>query len=188
MKYVGKDGKTLSQVVSARKPFGMPTNYTPKNSGVPCWFIQRIGLSFADKQDVIDADNYLNKWKLLIPKAPIAGQTDFSKPVGFYYEGNTRIAKPGECCTESWLVACAFDTKAKVISFRSYLFTKIARFLLLQAVISQDVTRKNFCFVPDMNKYELEYTDEYLIKLLGITDDEWAYIDSKISLVGKESQ
>lgn len=188
LKYVGKDGKTLSQVVSARKPFGMPTNYTPKNSGVPCWFIQRIGLSFADKQDVVDADNYLNKWKLLIPKAPIAGQTDFSKPVGFYYEGNTRIAKPGECCTESWLVACAFDTKAKVISFRSYLFTKIARFLLLQAVISQDVTRKNFCFVPDMNNYELEYSDEYLIKLLGITDDEWAYIDSKISLVGKESQ
>jgi site-specific DNA-methyltransferase (adenine-specific) len=186
LKFVGKKGQTLSQVISARKPFGMPTNYVPKEKGVPCWFIQRIGLSYAAKEDVVDADKFLNKWKLLIPKAPIAGQTDFSKPVGFYYEGNTRIAKPGECCTESWLVACAFDTKEKVISFRSYLFSKIARFLLLQAVISQDVTRKNFCFVPDMIDYDKEYTDEYLIKLFGITNEEWLYIDSKISAVGKE--
>jgi site-specific DNA-methyltransferase (adenine-specific) len=37
-------GKRLSEVVSSRKPFGLPTNYKPKNSGVPCWFIQKIGL------------------------------------------------------------------------------------------------------------------------------------------------
>jgi site-specific DNA-methyltransferase (adenine-specific) len=183
LKFAGKKGKTLSQVISARKPFGMPTNYVPKDKGIPCWFIQRIGLSYAAKEDVVDTDKILNKWKLLIPKAPIAGQTDFSKPVGFYYDGNTRIAKPGECCTESWLVACAFDTKEKVISFRSFLFTKIARFLLLQAVISQDVTRKNFCFVPDMIDYDKEYTDEYLIKLLGITDEEWRFMDSKIKTI-----
>jgi site-specific DNA-methyltransferase (adenine-specific) len=35
-------GKRLSEVVSSRKPFGLPTNYKPKNSGVPCWFIQKI--------------------------------------------------------------------------------------------------------------------------------------------------
>jgi len=29
----------------------------------------------------MDEANLLNKWKLLIPPAPIAGQTDFSKPV-----------------------------------------------------------------------------------------------------------
>jgi len=91
------DDRRLSEVVSSRKPFGMPTNYTPKNKGVPCWFIQKIGLKYADESDVNDEKNLLNKWKLLIPPAPIAGQTDFSKPVGFYYESNTRIAKPGEC-------------------------------------------------------------------------------------------
>jgi len=173
--------KRLSDVVSSRKPFGLPTNYIPKNSGIPCWFIQKIGLKFANKSDTNDEKGLLNKWKLLIPKAPIAGQTDFSKPVGFYYDGNTRIAKPGECCTESWIVACAFSSRAEVVSFKSYLFTKIVRFLLLQTVMSQDVTRQNFYFVPDLGKYEGEYTDKSLRKRWDIGEEEWQFIDSKIS-------
>jgi len=173
--------RRLSDVVSSRKPFGLPTNYTPRDRGVPCWFIQRLGLKYANKSDVSDEKKLLEKWKLLIPPAPIAGQTDFSKPVGFYYEGNTRIAKPGECCTESWLVACAFSTKAEVVSFRSYLFNKTVRFLLLQTVVSQHVTKQNFYFVPDLGKYEGEYTDEMLLKKWGISREEWEFIDSKIS-------
>ena len=116
-----------------------------------------------------------------IPLQRNVGQTDFSKPVGFYYEGNTRVAKPGECCTESWLVACAFSTKAEVLSFRSYLFTKTVRFLLLQTVVSQHVTKQKFCFVPDLGKYEGEYNDEILRKRWGINKEEWEFIDAKIS-------
>ncbi len=175
----------LSNVVYPRKPFGLPTNYEPKNSGVPCWYIQKIGLKFASPADVLDEKNILDKWKLLIPKAPIAGQTDFSKPVGFYYDGNIRVAAPGEACTESWLVACAFNTKKEVMAFKSYLFTKVVRFLLLQTVVSQDVTRQNFIFVPDLGSYAGEYTDEMLIKMWGITNDEWMFIDSKISAISK---
>ncbi len=177
-------GKRLSDVVSSRKPFGLPTNYAPKNSGIPCWFIQRIGLKYASKNDVADDNKLLDKWKLLVPPAPIAGQTDFSKPVGFYYDGNTRIAKPGECCTESFIVAGAFSTEMEVLSFKSYLFTKIARFLLLQTVVSQHVTKDKFIFIPDLGKYEGEYTDKMLIKRWGITSDEWSFIDSKIKNIG----
>lgn len=178
------NGKRLSDVVSSRKPFGMPTNYPPKNSGIPCWFIQRIGLKYASKNDVSDDNKLLDKWKLLVPPAPIAGQTDFSKPVGFYYDGNTRIAKPGECCTESFIVAGAFSTEKEVLSFKSYLFTKIARFLLLQTVVSQHVTKDKFHFIPDLGKYEGEYTDKMLIKRWGITNNEWSFIDSKIKNIG----
>lgn len=177
-------GKNLSDVVSSRKPFGLPTNYNPKNTGIACWFIQRIGLKYASKSDVTDDANLLDKWKLLVPPAPIAGQTDFSKPVGFYYDGNTRIAKPGECCTESFIVAGAFSTRKEVESFKSYLFTKIVRFLLLQTVVSQHVTKEKFIFIPDLGKYEGVYTDEMLRKRWEITKEEWAFIDSKIKSVG----
>jgi site-specific DNA-methyltransferase (adenine-specific) len=178
--YKENGGKRLSDVVSSRKPFGLPTNYIPCENGIPCWFIQRIGLKYANPNDVSDDKGFLNKWKLLLPKAPIAGQTDFSKPVGFYYDGNTRIAAPNECCTESFIVACAFDTKEEVLSFKSYLFTKTIRFLLLQAVVSQDVTKQNFVFVPDIGDYSIIYDDEILRKRWGITDEEWQYIDSRI--------
>jgi len=179
------DRKRLSDHVSSRKPFGLPTNYVPKNSGIPCWFIQRIGLKYANINDVSDDNNLLDKWKFLAPKAPIAGQTDFSKPVGFYYEGNTRIAKPGECCTESFIVLGAFSTANEVLSYKSYIFTKVIRFLLLQTVVSQDVTRNNFQFIPDLGKYDGEYSDEILRQRWEITDEEWSFIDSKIRNIGE---
>lgn len=177
--------KTLENTVSPQRPFGLPTNYKPRESGIPCWFIQKIGLKFADKEDVDDSNHLLSKWKFIAPKAPIAGQTDFTKPVGFYYEGNTKIAKPGECCTESFIVLGAFDTEKEVKSFKSYIFTKVIRFLLLQTVISQDVLRNKFCFVPALQKYEGIYTDEQLCKKWNINDAEWAYIDSRICNIGQ---
>jgi len=178
------NSRRLSGVVSSRKPFGLPTNYIPKNNGIPCWFIQKIGLKYAGTLDVSDENKLLDKWKFLAPKSPIAGQTDFSKPVGFYYDGNTRVAKPGECCTESFIVLGAFSTEKEVLAYKSYVFTKIVRFLLLQTVISQDVTKNNFQFIPDLGNYEGEYTDKLLIKRWSITDEEWRFIDSKIKNIG----
>lgn len=185
-KVINQNENFLNERISSRKPFGLPTNYDPKSKGIPCHFIQKIGLQFASSLDVDDSLYYLNKWKFLIPKSPIAGQTDFSKPVGFYYDGNTRIAKPGECCTESWLVAGAFDTKTEALNYKSYIFTKTVRFLLLQTVVSQDVTKKNFCFVPDLGTYNQTYSDDMLRDMWGITDKEWEYIASRIGEIGGE--
>lgn len=177
---IEKPKQTLENTVSPQKPFDLPTNYKPKEEGIPCYFIQKIGKKYADPKDVKDNNNLLNKWKLIVPRSPIAGQTDFTKPVGFYYDGNTNIAKPGECCTESFIVAGAFDTEEEVLNFKSYLFTKTVRFLLLQAVVSQDVLRNKYCFVPSLDKYDEVYTDELLIQRWNLTDDEWNYIDSRI--------
>ena len=181
VKKVGKQTRVyLSDRVSSRKPFGLPTNYPPQEDGIPCWFIQRIGRKYAKRIDVDDSKGYLDKWKLLAPKSPIAGQTDFTKPVALYYESNTRIARPGECCTESFIILGAFDSEDEVLSYKSYVFTKIVRFLLLQTVVSQDVTKKNYCFVPDLGSYSGNYSDEMLRSRWGITDEEWAYIDSRV--------
>lgn len=178
----------MDKVVSASKPFGLRTFYKPKERGMPCQFIQRIGLQYADPKDVTDNLGLLNKWKLLAPRSPIAGQTDFSKPVGFYYDGNTKIVPPGTCCTESFLVLYSSDNEDEIKSFRTYLYTKTVRFLLLQCVVSQDVTREKFRFVPDLGKYNGVYTDELLCQKWGITAEEWEYIDSKISEVNQKNE
>lgn len=177
---LNESNKTLDNIISTSRPFGIRGFYKPKKLGLPCYFTQRIGLKFASENDITDKFKYLDKWKLLIPKSPIAGQTDFTKSVGFYYDGNTRIAKPGECCTETYLVAFSSDSLEEVKAFKSYLFTKVVRFLLLQRVVSQDVTRKCFGFIPDFETYEGVYTDKQLCKFWGITDDEWKYIDSRV--------
>ena len=66
-------------------------------------------------------------------------------------------------------------------NYKSYIFTKVVRFLLLQTVVSQDVTKKNYCFVPDLISYNKIYTDKDLCKLWNITEAEWLYIDSRIA-------
>lgn len=170
----------LSDRVSSRMPFGIPTTYKAVESGVPCYFTQRRGIQYVSKSDIRDSAGIIGKWKFLIPKAPIAGQTDFSKPVGFYYDGNTKIAKPGEVCSESWLVAGAFNSEEEAKSYKSYIFTKVVRFLLLQTVLSQNTTKKNFQFIPDFGNYSGTYNDNQLCQLWGITKSEWEYIDSKI--------
>lgn len=170
----------LSTVVSSIKPFGLPTNYVPKKQGTPCWFIQRIGRKFADPQDIKDVGNLTNKWKLLIPKAPIAGQTDLTKPIRIYHNKNAFIAKPGEICTESWIVAGAFDTEAEVLSYKSYIFTKTVRFLIFQTIVSQDVNRMNYAFVPQLPTYDEIYTDEILCKRWGISKEDFDYINQRI--------
>lgn len=184
--YWNTSNRVLSDLVSSRKPFGLPTNYEPREEGIPCYFKQKIGKKYADPDDIDDSKGYLNKWKLLAPKAPIAGQTDFSKPVGFYYDGNTRIAAPGECCTESYIILGAFDSEEEVLSYRTYIYTKTVRFLLLQTVVSQDVTKKNFRFIPDLGHYVGTYDDQILCKKWNIADDEWKMIDARISAVGGE--
>lgn len=178
------NGNYMDKIVSASKPFGLRTFYKPRDHGIPCQFIQRIGLKYADPKDVSDLLNLLNKWKLLVPRSPIAGQTDFSKPVGFYYDGNTKIVPPGTCCTESFIVAFAADNESEVQSFKTYLYTKIVRFLLLQCVVSQDVTREKYKFVPDLGEYRGNYTDDLLRKMWDINEEEWQYITTKISSIG----
>lgn len=185
-KITSKYERFLNERVSIRLPFGISTTYQPLNDGVPCYFTQKIGLKYVDKNDVKDGLHVIEKWKFLIPKAPIAGQTDFSKPVGFYYDGNTRIAKPGEICSESWLIAGAFDSEQETQYFKSYILTKTVRFLLLQTVVSQNITRKNFCFIPELKKYTQIYSDGYLRKLWNINEVEWNLIKSKIGEIGGE--
>lgn len=175
-----KNASFLSETISARLPFGISTTYQPKDEGIPCWFTQKIGLKYVNKNDYTDENNYLNKYKLLIPKAPIAGQTDFSKAIMIYYEGNIIIAQPGQICSESWLVAFASDSLEEVEGFKRYLLTKTFRFLLLQTLVSQNTSRKNFCFVPTFESYNINITDLFLKELWCLSDDEFNYINSKI--------
>jgi site-specific DNA-methyltransferase (adenine-specific) len=172
--------ENLNKIVSSSKPFGLRTFYKPKDEGIPCWFTQRVGLKYASLDDLHDNHGLLRKWKLLVPTQPIAGQTDFSKPVGFYYDGNVIVAKPGQACTESYLVANSFDSEEETLNFKSFLFTKTVRFLLLQCVISQHVTRDKFYFIPNLNKYDQEFNDDILRERWNITEEEWSFIDSKI--------
>jgi site-specific DNA-methyltransferase (adenine-specific) len=56
---------------------------------------------------------------------------------------------------------------------------------MLQSVISQDVTQQCFRYVPLLEKYQGEYSDDILRKRWNVTDEQWGVIDSRIKLTNE---
>ena len=64
-------------------------------------------------------------------------------------------------------------------NFLMYLRTKFFRFLLLQALTSQDISRDKFVFVPNQT-YNKPWTDEELYAKYNLTDEEITFIENMI--------
>lgn len=182
-KVVAKTNNWLSAVVSPRKPYGFEGDTTALNEGIPCWFKQSIGLAFVNPSIVTNPRNDLHLWKVMVPRAPIAGQTDFTKPISFFNDRNIIIAKPGEVCTETYIVLNSFDSETKANNFVTYLKTKFFRFMLRLRVVSQDITRDSYAWVPDMEDYSKEWIDVELYRMFDLTSEEIQYIESKIKTI-----
>lgn len=89
------------------------------------------------------------------------------------------ILQPNVVCTETYLVAGAFDTEEEAVNLKGYMETRFFRFLVSQFMVSQDITKDRFAFVPIQNCKE-EWTDEKLYEKYGITEDEQDFIASCI--------
>jgi len=165
---------------SPRRPYGLEGDAPVATKGVTCWFKQSIGLAKVDPKVVKNPRNDIHLWRVLVPRAPIAGQTDFSKPISFFNDRNVIIAKPGEYCTETYIVLKALKTEKEANNFVSYIKTRFFRFMLRMRVISQDITREKYAWVPDLKDYSKPWTDEELYEMFHLTRHERAYIESKI--------
>ena len=90
------------------------------------------------------------------------------------------LPKPGECCTESFIVTGAFSTQKELCHTKHICLQKLFAFFYYKRWFRKDVTKQNFQFVPDLGKYEGVYTDEMLCKRWSITKEEWAFMNSRI--------
>lgn len=173
-------GAWMDSIVSARKPYGFDADTTPTATGVPCWFKQSQGKLFVDPAIVKDPRKDLGKWKVLAPYAPIAGQTDFNQPVGFFTQGNLFVAAPGECCTETYIVLNSFNTEDEAKNFRSYVMTKFFRFQLLLRVVSQHIVSGTYAWVPYLGSYAAAPTDDQLFAQFGLSPAEIEHIKGRV--------
>lgn len=130
--------------------------------------------NWRDNKAVVD------KWKVAISNTGnYSSQIDEnSKPA----KGMTNvfILKPKEICTDTYIIANVFDTEDQAKNFQSYLKTKFVRFLVGIRNISIHTSKKEFCFVPDPGSCDKIWTDEALYKMFKLTEEEIAFIESKI--------
>lgn len=166
---------SFSDLVSSRKPFGFPTNFTDfnKNKQIDSYKIyanQNVG--FVSKKLVDSHNPYLSKWKLFVPKAIGSGDSekDWLKPI---------IGEPYSVCTETYIVIGPFNTKQEAENVYSYTQTRFFHFLLTLRKITQDATAKVYGFIPVQDFFQ-SWTDEKLFKRYELTDGEIEFINSII--------
>lgn len=171
--------KWVSSSASPSKPYGLRGEAKSVKNGVPCWHKQRIGLRMVSPDAVKDPRGDVDTWRVLVPRA-MPGNIPLLVDGGFFNDKRIIIAKPGEYCTETFIVLKALKTEKEANNFISYIKTRFFRFMLRMRTVSQDITRQNYKWVPDLQDYSKSWTDEELYKMFGLTRQEKKYIENKI--------
>ena len=72
-----------------------------------------------------------------------------------------------------------FDTESEAQNLISYVRTHFFRFLVSLKKVTQHTTKKVYSLVP-LQDFSQQWSDELLYKKYGLSDDEIAYIESRI--------
>lgn len=158
-------------------PFGLRTNFAgaaeaPFEGSIPLIYGSKIGYVRPDQLERLH--DWVDKWKVLIPKAGDGHGRDVA-----YVLGEPIAVAPGSSCTQTYLIAGAFDTCEETENYAHYMTTRFYRFLVLQRKVTQDLTPDRFRFVPmlDMTR---TWTDEHLYERFGLSAEERAYVEGTI--------
>ncbi|MBO5481179.1 MAG: Eco57I restriction-modification methylase domain-containing protein [Clostridia bacterium] len=163
----------FNEIVSSRKPFGLATNFESfsKTGTIKVYANKKVGYLYNDFI-IPQKSDWVNKWKLYIPKAIGSGdmKEDWIKPI---------VGEPNSICTETYIVIGPFDDKTTTENALSYTQTKFFHFMMGLAKITQDATNKVYQFVP-MQDFSKPWTDEELYAKYGLTQEEIDFIESMI--------
>lgn len=185
---------SLSNTISARRPFGIDGNITKdvavfKKQPTPKFSIACYGrsssLGYIASSMVRNNAEWINRWKVFMPYANNIG-TELNDD-----NLNAFVGKPNSVTTETFLVVggnlSLDENSAQALVL--YLKTRFVRFMHSLAKASQHATSKTYRFVPlqdftaqsdiDWSKSVSEI-DQQLYNKYGLSADEIAFVESKI--------
>ena len=173
--------KTMDYVVYSSKPFG----FRSFEEGVaqPVYGMIELfgskGVTYVAKDEVSMNSDLISKWKVVMSKtsAEHAGQAD--KDGRKKIISRIMVLKPNQICSESYLLLDVFDNEKNAANFMGYMKTTFSRFLLSLVILTQNIARSSFQFVP-LQDFSHPWTDEMLYKKYNLTEEEIAFIESMI--------
>ena len=179
VKKVKEDGElTLDKVVSSRKPFGLATTAKPMKTG-DITLRYNGGRGPYKRTEIRVGAEMIDQWKIIISRltAEHAGQP--AKDGKYRVLSTMELLKPGEICSETYLVAGAFDSKEEATNYMDYLKTQFVRFLILQIAMTQQLSKASFAFVPCQD-FTRKWTDKQLFERYDLSSKEVNYIQGMI--------
>ena len=174
-----KSKQRLSDTVFPRNYFNIPTTIEPfsgNSESLVC--LTSKGNILVRKDDISDRNDILGKYKVIVTYAMSGGNKP--KTNGKYQiVSSLLVLKPGEVCSETYLILKVFDSQSEALNFRSYVATKTFRFLLLQALTSIHITKDTFVFIPEVD-YQKYWDDKLLAEKFQLNLDEQKHIETLI--------
>jgi len=133
---------------------------------------RKEGIGYIDRKDIQKNTDWVDKYKIFVPKAWGRGDitSDWIHPF---------IVEPNSCCTETYLVIGPFDNKEIAENVISYMQTKFFHFLLGLTKITQNTMKKAYSFIP-LQDFTEPWTDEKLYKKYNLTSKEIEFIEKMI--------
>ena len=89
------------------------------------------------------------------------------------------VLPPNMICSESYLMLKTFEKQNEAYNLKEYAKTNFFRFLLSTILLTQNIAKDKFQFVP-LQDFSKPWTDEELYAKYGLTDEEIQFIESMI--------
>ena len=174
----------LSSKVSVQTPFGLITTFWDKDKGASndVCVVTSKGNTFTDRSNIKNNIDIIDKFKVIVTAATSEHAGQSSQDGIRKVFARISILGPNEVCTQTYLVIDSFDQLNKAKMCEKYLKTKFCRFMLLQALSSQHISREKFCFVPD-EIYQTCKSDEELYNYFALDDKEKMLIEDSIRVI-----
>ena len=182
--------KSFADIVSARKPFGLPSDFfaSPSKYGLPPVSdtpitdgITITGLAKYKRVDRYVARDYpfpagqerLTQYKVYVSQVLDNGfdwQKERLRPF---------LGKPYTACTETFLCVGGYDDEQTAQNVISYMNTKFFHMLLFLKKVSHHVVAKVYEFVP-VQDFSRSWTDDDLYAKYSLTPEEIEFIETHI--------
>lgn len=185
-------GKSITDIVSANDPFGFDVRENNSYKRVKTIFRKKSfkdsvefyyngwrkeGLGYIKKDEIEKNIDWVNKYKILIPKAWGVGSIEKDTI-------NPFIVEPNSACTETYLVVGPFKDKETAENVILYTQTKFFHFLVSLIKNTQNAMKKVYNFVP-MQDFNEVWTDKKLYKKYKFTVEEIEFIESMVNPTDK---
>lgn len=186
-KVLKKSMSNMDEMVYSSKPFG----FRSFEEGAKSSFKNAVqlygskGITYVKHSDVSTNADLIDVWKVIMSKASAehAGQTD--KDGRKKIVSKIEVLSPGMICSESYLLLGTFDNEQNAENLKSYIKTNFVRFLLSTILLTQNIAKDKFQFVP-IQDFSKSWNDDELYRMYGLTKKEIAFIESMIRPMDKE--
>jgi site-specific DNA-methyltransferase (adenine-specific) len=186
-KVQAKEEKLFGCIMSANDPFGYdvrvensyvrvrPTyELEPFNGACEFYYFgwRDKGVGYTKRDTVRKGEEYIDKYKVFVPRAWGVGNVNKDKV-------NPFIGKPNSVCTETYSAIGPFDTLEEAENVMSYINTKFFHFLVSIVKITQAAAKHVYKLVP-MQDFSKPWTDTELYEKYGFTKEEISLIETSV--------